>query len=51
MNVLQADVASGMGIPERSSDPQVKTVNYRNGGHPMSITYRDGKASEIRNGS
>jgi hypothetical protein len=51
MNELQADFAIGMGIPERSSDPQVKTVNYPNGGHPMSITYRDGKASEIRNGS
>jgi hypothetical protein len=51
MNELQADFAIGMGIPERSSDPQVKTVNYPNGGHPMSVTYRDGKASEIRNGS
>ncbi|MGO9127008.1 MAG: hypothetical protein ACLP6G_19250 [Terriglobales bacterium] len=51
MNELQADFAIGMGIPERSSDPQVKTVNYPNGGKPVSITYRDGKAAEIRNGS
>jgi hypothetical protein len=51
MNELQADFAIGMGIPERSSDPQVKTVNYPNGGKPMSITYRDGKAAEVRNGS
>ncbi|MGH9498637.1 MAG: hypothetical protein ACRD3L_05795 [Terriglobales bacterium] len=48
MNELQADFAIGMGIPERSSDPQVKTVNYPNGGKPVSITYRDGKAAEIR---
>ncbi|MGO9648512.1 MAG: hypothetical protein ACLPOO_10690 [Terriglobales bacterium] len=48
MNELQADFAIGMGIPERSGDPQVKTVNYPNGGHPVSITYRDGKAAEIR---
>jgi hypothetical protein len=48
MNELQADFAIGMGIPERSGDPQVKTVNYPNGGHPVSVTYRDGKAAEIR---
>ena len=49
MSELQADFAIGMGIPERSSDPQqVKTVNYPNGGHPVSITYRDEKAAEIR---
>lgn len=48
MNELQADFAIGMGIPERSSDPQVKTVNYPNGGKAVSITYRDGKAAEIR---
>jgi len=48
MNELQADFAIGMGIPERSSDPQVKTVSYPNGGKPVSITYRNGKAAEIR---
>jgi hypothetical protein len=48
MNELQADFAIGMGIPERSSDPQVKTVNYPNGGKPVGITYRDGKAAVIR---
>jgi hypothetical protein len=51
MNELQADFAIGMGIPERSSDPEVKTVNYPNGGKPLSITYRDGKAAEIRQAS
>jgi len=47
MNELQADFAIGMGIPERSSDPEVKTVNYPNGGKGVSITYRDGKAAVI----
>ena len=50
MNELQADFAIGMGIPERSSDPEVKTVKYPNGGKPMSITYRGGKAAEITQG-
>jgi hypothetical protein len=51
MNELQADLAIGMGIPQRSNDAEVKTVNYPNGGKPLSITYRDGKAAEIRQGS
>lgn len=48
MNELQADFAIGMGVPERQSDPAVKTVNYPNGGKPLSITYRDGRAAEIK---
>jgi hypothetical protein len=51
MSELQADFAVGMGIPERSNDADMKTVNYPNGGKPLSITYRDGKAAEIRQGS
>jgi len=50
MNELQADFAIGMGIPERSNDPDVKTVNYPNGGKPLSITYRQGKAADIKPG-
>jgi hypothetical protein len=50
MNELQADFAIGMGVPERSSDPAVKTVNYPNGGKPLRITYRDGRATEIAPG-
>lgn len=50
MNEFQVDFSIGMGIPERSSDPAVKTVNYPNGGKAISITYRDGKAAEIRAG-
>jgi hypothetical protein len=48
MNELQAVFAIGMGIPERSNDPDVKTVNYPNGGKPLTIIYRDGKAVEIK---
>ena len=48
MNELQADFAIGMGIPERSNDPGMKTVNYPNGGKPLSVTYRDGKAVDIK---
>jgi len=51
MNELQADFAIGMGIPQRSDDPTVKTVNYPNGGQPFSVTYRNGRAAEIRSGS
>jgi hypothetical protein len=51
MNEFQAAFAIGMGIPESSSDAAVKTVNYPNGGKPLSITYRNGRAAEIKQGS
>jgi hypothetical protein len=47
MNEIQAAFAVGMGVPQRSDDPAVKTVNYPNGGKPLRVTYRDGKAVEI----
>jgi hypothetical protein len=49
MNEMQAVFALGMGIPEAQSDPSVKTVKYPNGGKPVTITYRDGKALKIEN--
>jgi hypothetical protein len=51
MNELQADFAIGMGTPDRQSDEAVKTVHYPNGGNPLTVTYRDGKAAEIRPGA
>jgi hypothetical protein len=51
MNELQADFAIGMGVPERSDDPNLKTVNYPNGGKPLTVIYRDGKAAEIKPGA
>jgi hypothetical protein len=50
MNELQADFAIGMGVPERSDNPDVKTVKYPNGGKPLTVIYRDGRAAEIRAG-
>jgi hypothetical protein len=48
MNELQADFAIGVGRPERQDDPAWKTVHYTNGGKPVTITYHDGKATEIK---
>ncbi len=48
MNEFQVAFAVGMGIPESSSDPSVKTVNYPNGGRPVAVTYRNGQAAEIK---
>ena len=48
MNELQADFAIGMGRPDRQEDPSWKTVHYPNGGNPLSITYHEGKATEIK---
>jgi hypothetical protein len=50
MNEFQAYFAIGMGVPDRSSDPAVKTVHYPNGGKPVTITFRNGKAAEISGG-
>lgn len=51
MNELQASFAIGMGAPEGSglSDPRI--VDYPNGGHPLRVTYHNGKATEIAPGS
>jgi len=50
MSELQADFAVGLGIPERSGEPGDRTVNYPNGGNPLSVTYRDDKAVAIKPG-
>jgi hypothetical protein len=50
MNEFQADFAIGMGVPEPSSNADSKTVKYPNGGKPISITFRNGKAVEISGG-
>ena len=51
MNEMQADFAIGMGIPDGGSSSYEKTVRYANGGKPVVIVYRDGKAAEITAGS
>ncbi len=50
MNELQADFAIGMGVPDSGSSEE-KTVRYPNGGKPLVITYRSGKAVDIKAGS
>jgi hypothetical protein len=50
MNELQANFAVGMGIPETGGDDENKTVNYPNGAQPLSVTYRQGKITEIKPG-
>jgi hypothetical protein len=47
MNEMQADFAIGMGIPDAGSSSYEKTVRYADGGKPVVIVYRDGKAEEI----
>jgi hypothetical protein len=47
MSELQAQFAIGLGIPEKSGGPGNRTVNYPNGGNPLSITYRNDKAVKI----
>jgi len=51
MSELQADFAVGIGIPESSSgESGNRTLNYPNGGNPLSVTYRDDKAVSIKPG-
>lgn len=49
MNEIQAVFAIGMGIPEPGTGTG-KTVNYPNGGNPVQITYKEGRAVDIRHG-
>jgi hypothetical protein len=48
MSELQADFAVGLGIPEKSGEPGNRTVTYPNGSSPLTVTYRDDKAVEIK---
>jgi hypothetical protein len=50
MDELQADFAIGMGVPDAGS-LEDKTVRYPNGGKPLVVTYREGKAAEIKAGA
>jgi hypothetical protein len=52
MNELQADFAIGMGVPDAGDSSSFeKTVRYPNGGKPVVVIYRDGKAAEVKAGS
>jgi hypothetical protein len=47
MNEMQADFAVGMGVPDAGGSEE-KTVRYPNGGKPLVVVYRNGKAAEIK---
>jgi hypothetical protein len=51
MDELQADFAVGMGVPDAGASMEEKTVRYPNGGKPLVVSYRGGKATEIKAGS
>ncbi len=51
MSELQTAFALGLGIPEGSGDSGDKTVDYANGGKPLTVTYRGGKVREIHPGT
>ena len=51
MNELQADFAVGMGALDTGSSASERTLRYSNGGKPLVVIYRDGKAAEVRPGT
>lgn len=51
MNEMQADFAIGMGVPNGGDTSYEKTVRYPNGGKPVVVLYREGKAAEIKLGA
>jgi hypothetical protein len=50
MDELQADFAVGMGVPDAGASSVEKTVRYPNGGKPLVVSYRGGKAAEVKVG-
>ena len=50
MNELQADFAIGIGLLEPGGDSTDRTLDYPNGGKPVKISFRNGKAVEIKLG-
>ena len=51
MNELQVDFAVGMGALDAGSSSAERTLHYANGGKPLVVIYRDGKAAEIKPGA
>lgn len=47
MNELQASFAVGVGIPEGTGTGNPRIVDYQNDGHPLRVTFDNGKATEI----
>src|ERR1700688_344343 len=51
MNELQADFAVGMGVSDAGASSDDKAARYPNGGKPLVVIYRGGKASEVKAGN
>lgn len=51
MNELQASFAVGVGTPEGTGTDNPRIVNYENDGHPLRVTFDNGKATEITPGA
>ena len=51
MNELQASFAIGVGVPEGTGTDNPRIVNYPNDGHPLRVTFDNGKATEITPGA
>ncbi len=51
MNELQADCAVGLGLLDGSGLGEERTLHYANGGKPLTVTFRGGKAVEVKTGS
>ena len=50
MNELQADCAVGLGLLDGSGLGEERVLHYSNGGAPLTVTFRKGKAVEIQKG-
>lgn len=50
MSELQADFALGIGLLEPGADDIDRTLDYPNGGKPLTISFHHGKAIEIKPG-
>jgi hypothetical protein len=51
MNETQAAFAAGVGYLESGSRTDQRVLRYPNGGKPLIVTYHDGRAAEIKQGS
>lgn len=51
MNELQAFFAIGVGSPEGAGTSNPRIVDFPNNGHPVRVTFTDGKATDIQQGS
>ena len=51
MSELQADFAIGIGLLQPGADSIDRTLEYPNGGKPVTITFHSGKAVDIKPGS